>query len=112
MATDLEPKAAPELRTLSKPDTEDRYQSLGYRAKRALLGPPFKTAQLAHERISKRVALAVFSSDPISSTAASAACRSSQQRASRRRRSGRGSRRRPGRRRCFRAAAPAGRAGR
>jgi amino acid transporter len=34
-----------------------------------MLGPPFKTAQLAHERISKRVALAVFSSDPISSTA-------------------------------------------
>src|SRR4029453_16257318 len=50
-------------------ETEERYQSLGYRAKRALLGPPFKTAQLAHERISKRVALAVFSSDPISSTA-------------------------------------------
>src|ERR671914_555229 len=49
MATDLEPKAAPELRAPSKPDTEDRYQSLGYRAKRALL--------------------AVFSSDPISSTA-------------------------------------------
>ncbi|HSK35217.1 MAG TPA: APC family permease, partial [Actinomycetota bacterium] len=69
MATDLEPKAAPKLRTPSTPDTEDRYQSLGYRAKRALLGPPFKTAQLAHERISKRVALAVFSSDPISSTA-------------------------------------------
>jgi amino acid transporter len=45
------------------------YRSLGYRAKRALLGPPFRTAQLAHERIRKRVALAVFSSDPISSTA-------------------------------------------
>ena len=69
MATDLEPNANPELRTLPRPDVEERYQSLGYRAKRALLGPPFKTAQLAHERISKRVALAVFSSDPISSTA-------------------------------------------
>ncbi len=69
MATDLEPNAKPELRTLPRPDAEERYQSLGYRAKRALLGPPFKTAQLAHERISKRVALAVFSSDPISSTA-------------------------------------------
>src|SRR5829696_1352086 len=69
MATDLEPNAKPELRTLPRPDPEERYQSLGYRAKRALLGPPFKTAQLAHERISKRVALAVFSSDPISSTA-------------------------------------------
>src|SRR5215217_7506468 len=69
MATDLEPNAKPELRTLPRPDAGGRYQSLGYRAKRALLGPPFKTAQLAHERISKRVALAVFSSDPISSTA-------------------------------------------
>ncbi|HEV2929031.1 MAG TPA: amino acid permease, partial [Propionibacteriaceae bacterium] len=46
-----------------------RYQSTGYRAKKLLLGPALKTAQLAHERISKRVALAVFSSDPISSTA-------------------------------------------
>jgi Amino acid permease len=69
MATDLEPNAKPELRTLPRPDADERYQSLSYRAKRALLGPPFKTAQLAHERISKRVALAVFSSDPISSTA-------------------------------------------
>jgi amino acid transporter len=69
MATDLEPNAEPKLRAMPQPDTEDRYQSLGYRAKRALLGPPFKTAQLVHERISKRVALAVFSSDPISSTA-------------------------------------------
>jgi amino acid transporter len=34
-----------------------------------LLGPPLRTAQLVNERISKRVALAVFSSDPISSTA-------------------------------------------
>ncbi|HEV2921781.1 MAG TPA: amino acid permease, partial [Actinomycetota bacterium] len=54
---------------MPEPPAQERYESLGYRAKRALLGPPFKTAQLAHERISKRVALAVFSSDPISSTA-------------------------------------------
>ena len=46
-----------------------RYQSFGYRGKRILLGPALKTSQLVHERISKRVALAVFSSDPISSTA-------------------------------------------
>jgi amino acid transporter len=45
------------------------YQSNGYRAKKLLLGPPLKTSQLVHERVSKRVALAVFSSDPISSTA-------------------------------------------
>jgi amino acid transporter len=59
-----------ELRLLApKTGTSRRYQSLGYRAKLLLLGPPLKTAQLVHERISKRVALAVFSSDPISSTA-------------------------------------------
>jgi amino acid transporter len=46
-----------------------RYQSFAYRGKRILLGPALKTSQLVHERISKRVALAVFSSDPISSTA-------------------------------------------
>ncbi|HZD72144.1 MAG TPA: APC family permease [Actinomycetes bacterium] len=45
------------------------YQSPGYRLKRLLLGAPLRTAQLVHERIPKRVALAVFSSDPISSTA-------------------------------------------
>ncbi len=45
------------------------YRSPGYRLKRLLLGAPLRTAQLMHERIPKRVALAVFSSDPISSTA-------------------------------------------
>jgi len=69
MATELEPKTTTKLRQVPQPPDQERYESLGYRAKRALLGPPFKTAQLAHERISKRVALAVFSSDPISSTA-------------------------------------------
>ena len=51
------------------PAPSRRYQSVGYRAKKLLLGPALKTSQLAHERVSKRVALAVFSSDPISSTA-------------------------------------------
>jgi amino acid transporter len=61
----------PPLRAVESParGEQARYESLGYRAKRVLLGRPFKTAQLTHERISKRVALAVFSSDPISSTA-------------------------------------------
>jgi amino acid transporter len=54
---------------LRQTGTSRRYQSPGYRAKLLLLGPPLRTAQLVHERISKRVALAVFSSDPISSTA-------------------------------------------
>jgi amino acid transporter len=53
----------------SAPATSRRYQSAGYRAKKLLLGPALKTSQLVHERVSKRVALAVFSSDPISSTA-------------------------------------------
>src|SRR5215204_6827310 len=53
----------------SRPPRSQRYESLGYRAKRIMLGPALRTSQLAHERISKRVALAVFSSDPISSTA-------------------------------------------
>src|SRR3954451_8302867 len=36
---------------------------------RRLIGRPLETAQSAHERLSKRVALAVFSSDALSSTA-------------------------------------------
>src|SRR5215207_1575009 len=64
----VEPKAP--LHPLpSPPKRSRRYESPGYRAKRVLLGPALRTSQLAHERISKRVALAVFSSDPISSTA-------------------------------------------
>jgi amino acid transporter len=51
------------------PRESSRYQSPLYRAKRVLLGAPLKTSQLVNERISKRIALAVFSSDPISSTA-------------------------------------------
>jgi amino acid transporter len=51
------------------PAQSSRYQSAGYRVKKLLLGPALKTSQLVHERVSKRVALAVFSSDPISSTA-------------------------------------------
>ena len=45
------------------------YQSLGYRVKKALLGRPLPTSRLVHERLRKLVALAVFSSDAISSTA-------------------------------------------
>src|SRR5690242_16712587 len=37
--------------------------------KRWLVGPALKTAQAAHERLSKRLALAVFASDPLSSVA-------------------------------------------
>ena len=37
--------------------------------KRWLVGNPLKTAQTAHQRLSKRLALAVFASDPLSSVA-------------------------------------------
>ena len=41
----------------------------GYRLKNALLGPPLHTEQLAHERLGKPTALAVFASDNLSSSA-------------------------------------------
>jgi amino acid transporter len=64
----VEPKAP--LHPLPSPlKRSRRYESPGYRAKRVLLGPALRTSELVHERITKRVALAVFSSDPISSTA-------------------------------------------
>ena len=44
-------------------------QSLGYRAKVKLLGPPLTREALKHERLSKRLALGVLSSDCISSSA-------------------------------------------
>ena len=37
--------------------------------KRLLVGSPIRTARLAHERLSKKVALAIFASDALSSTA-------------------------------------------
>jgi amino acid transporter len=45
------------------------YQSPTYRLKNYLLGPPLATSRLIHERLRKLIALAVFSSDAISSTA-------------------------------------------
>src|SRR3974377_92715 len=44
-------------------------ESLGYRLKPRVLGPPLHTEQLAHERLGIPTALAVFSSDCISSSA-------------------------------------------
>jgi amino acid transporter len=66
---EVEPRPEAAKDVPASPEGVGEYRSLGYRTKRLLLGPPFRTAQLVHERISKRVALAVFSSDPISSTA-------------------------------------------
>jgi amino acid transporter len=51
------------------PVTVDIPESLGYRIKSRVLGPPLHTEQLAHERLGIPTALAVFSSDCISSSA-------------------------------------------
>src|SRR5207248_11751104 len=37
--------------------------------KRLLVGTPIRTARLAHERLTKKTALAIFASDALSSTA-------------------------------------------
>jgi amino acid transporter len=44
-------------------------QGPGYSLKRAVLGPPLPTSALAHERLGKPTALAVFASDNLSSVA-------------------------------------------
>src|SRR6187397_3102291 len=57
----LTPKAKRHLVELAEP--------LGYRIKNKLLGPPLHNEQLAHERLGKPTALAVFASDNLSSSA-------------------------------------------
>jgi amino acid transporter len=53
--------------------TQERRQPLpqgpGYTFKRTVLGPPLPTSRLAHERLGKPTALAVFASDNLSSSA-------------------------------------------
>ena len=44
-------------------------ERLGYRVKNLVLGPPLHTEELAHERLGKPTALAVFASDNLSSCA-------------------------------------------
>src|SRR5574341_1402684 len=66
----LSTQASPRLEPVPEtPREPERYQSVGYRLKVALLGRPLKTSEQHEEKIRKRIALAVFSSDPISSTA-------------------------------------------
>lgn len=50
-------------------EVPDLPETLGYRAKRRLLGPPLVTAKGSGEKLSKRAALGVLSSDCISSSA-------------------------------------------
>ena len=56
---------------LARPDQDvfDLPERLPYRAKRLLLGPPLVSEKLHEERLSKKVALGVLSSDCISSSA-------------------------------------------
>jgi amino acid transporter len=59
-----EPTAPPAARPVVElPET------LGYRVKKRLLGPPLHTERLAEERLGKPTALAVFASDNLSSSA-------------------------------------------
>src|SRR6476469_11225403 len=60
------PSAAPATTT---PVSVELPESFGYRVKKRLLGPPLHTDRLAHERLGKPTALAVFASDNLSSSA-------------------------------------------
>src|SRR3954465_10363921 len=52
-----------------EPQIELPPDSVGYRMKRRLRGPPLHTEELEHERLGKPTALAVFASDNLSSSA-------------------------------------------
>src|SRR5881394_485195 len=60
---DFTPTPLPPTPEIDLPD------SLRYRVKNKLLGPPLHTEQLEHERLGKPTALAVFASDNLSSSA-------------------------------------------
>ena len=60
------PRPDPTVAAAAEPSTPDLPAA---RWKRLLLGPPLATSRLVQERLRKRVALAVLSSDAISSTA-------------------------------------------
>jgi amino acid transporter len=60
---------APPASRPARPLTVDVPESRSYRLKTRLLGPPLHTEQLAHERLGKPTALAVFASDNLSSSA-------------------------------------------
>jgi amino acid transporter len=57
------------MESLAVPTRLNGHRSPTSRCKDLLLGPPLATSRLARERLRKVVALAVFSSDAISSTA-------------------------------------------
>src|SRR5437870_1326032 len=61
--------ASPEGSTPQRGPRAPAAPSTGYLLKRLLLGKPLATARLAHERLGKPTAMAVFSSDNMSSVA-------------------------------------------
>jgi amino acid transporter len=65
MGTDLEDRSGAEQTGTTAP----RPRSTGYGVKRTVLGRALSTASLAHERLGKVSALAIFSSDALSSVA-------------------------------------------
>ncbi|HEV8088732.1 MAG TPA: APC family permease [Actinomycetota bacterium] len=65
-ATGAPEKTAPRPRPTTRPPLP---RSNGYAVKRAILGPALPTAHLIHERLGKIAALAIFSSDALSSVA-------------------------------------------
>jgi amino acid transporter len=72
MKTESELRAAETATAPSPPPPEASVEvpeTLGYRIKNRLLGPPLDTEQLVHERLGKPTALAVFASDNLSSVA-------------------------------------------
>src|SRR4051794_37218621 len=62
-AVDFTPKPLPPATDVDIPE------SLGYRMKNRVLGPPLHTEELEHERLGNPTALAVFASDNLSSSA-------------------------------------------
>src|SRR5260370_3556777 len=64
-APETAPAATPDASSLAA--SVDVPESLGYRIKNRLLGPPLDTEQLVHERLGKPTALAIFASDNLSS---------------------------------------------
>ena len=66
---DVAPPASQPSAPRLLPTTVDVPESFRYRLKTRVLGPPLHTEQLAHERLGIPTALAVFSSDCISSSA-------------------------------------------
>src|SRR5205809_3618242 len=63
VATDFHPQPLPLAPDIDLPE------SVGYRVKNKLLGPPLHTEDLEHERLGIPTALAVFASDNLSSSA-------------------------------------------